>query len=55
MKREPIVSDYMTKTPHTIGADQTVAQARHVMRSHGIRHSPVLQDALRGRAPGRAA
>ncbi|HEY4121650.1 MAG TPA: CBS domain-containing protein [Byssovorax sp.] len=43
MKREATVADYMTKTPHTIGADQTVARAHAVMRSHGIRHLPVLQ------------
>lgn len=37
------IKDYMTKSPHSIGADQTVGFARSLMRDHGIRHLPVLQ------------
>ena len=38
----PKISVYMTTEPHTIGADQTMAQAHAVMREHRIRHLPVL-------------
>jgi acetoin utilization protein AcuB len=44
MKRtEPTVADYMTKTPHSIGAAQTIARAHAVMREHRVRHLPVLE------------
>ncbi len=33
----------MTKSPHTIGRDQTLDRASEVMRTHGIRHLPVLE------------
>ncbi len=33
----------MSTSPHTIGAEQTLAEAAEVMRTHGIRHLPVLQ------------
>lgn len=32
----------MSKNPHTIGIDQTIAHAHEVMRTHHIRHLPVL-------------
>jgi acetoin utilization protein AcuB len=38
----PPIRKYMSTNLHTIGADQTVAQAHTVMRQHGIRHLPVL-------------
>jgi acetoin utilization protein AcuB len=38
----PEVRKYMSTSPHTIGADQTMAHAHDVMRKHGIRHLPVL-------------
>jgi acetoin utilization protein AcuB len=38
----PAVQRFMTRSPHTIGADQTMAQAHTVMRSHRVRHLPVL-------------
>ncbi len=38
----PTVSKYMSTSPHSIGPDQTLAQAQHVMREHAIRHLPVL-------------
>jgi acetoin utilization protein AcuB len=33
----------MTATPHTIGANQTLARAHALMRDNAIRHLPVLQ------------
>lgn len=38
----PSIHKYMTTTPHTIGDDQTLAQANHIMREFSIRHLPVL-------------
>jgi acetoin utilization protein AcuB len=38
----PPIKAYMTTTPHTIGADQTMARAHDVMREHRLRHLPVL-------------
>jgi len=32
----------MTPAPHTIGRDQTLTSAHHMMREHRIRHLPVL-------------
>ena len=32
----------MTRSPHTIGRDQTLKTASEVMREHGVRHLPVL-------------
>jgi acetoin utilization protein AcuB len=37
-----LISEFMTKSPHTIGAEQTLATAHALMREHGIRHLPVL-------------
>ncbi|MDI1442733.1 CBS domain-containing protein [Polyangium sp. 6x1] len=37
------VSDYMTRSPHAIGFDQTLVQAHKLMREHDIRHLPVLR------------
>ena len=39
----PTVVKYMTTSPHTLGADQTLAHARSVMKEHEIRHLPVLR------------
>ena len=36
------VGSYMTRTPHTIGAEQTLKVARQLMRDHHVRHLPVL-------------
>jgi acetoin utilization protein AcuB len=36
------VGSYMTKTPHTIGAEQTLKVARQLMSDHHVRHLPVL-------------
>lgn len=38
----PPISKYMSTSPHTIGADQTMAHAHAVMRKERIRHLPVL-------------
>jgi acetoin utilization protein AcuB len=37
-----MVSRYMTPSPHSIGAEQSLSRARIVMLEHGIRHLPVL-------------
>jgi acetoin utilization protein AcuB len=36
------ISKYMTASPHSIGADQTLEKAHEMMRKHRIRHLPVL-------------
>jgi acetoin utilization protein AcuB len=33
----------MTKSPHTIGQEQTLATAHQMMREHSVRHLPVLE------------
>jgi len=38
----PTIQKYMTTTPHTIGADQTIAKASALMSQYRIRHLPVL-------------
>lgn len=37
------IEEVMTRAPHTIGDDQTVASAKHEMLERGIRHLPVLR------------
>ena len=39
----PPISRYMTRQPWTIRRDATLAQARAMMRDHGVRHLPVLE------------
>jgi acetoin utilization protein AcuB len=39
---EPIAS-YMTVSPHTVGAEQTLGYAHELMREYHIRHLPVLR------------
>jgi acetoin utilization protein AcuB len=39
----PTVQKYMTTSPHTIGADQTLAQAHALLKQYKIRHLPVLK------------
>jgi acetoin utilization protein AcuB len=36
------ISDYMTKSPHTIGQEQSLETAHALMREHSIQHLPVL-------------
>jgi acetoin utilization protein AcuB len=43
MKAIPTVKKYMTTTPHTIGADQSLVKAEKMMGEHHIRHLPVLK------------
>jgi acetoin utilization protein AcuB len=38
----PSVQKYMTTSPHSIGSDQTLAHAHHLLREFRIRHLPVL-------------
>jgi acetoin utilization protein AcuB len=33
----------MTRSPHTVGTDQTLAHAHALLRQHKIRHLPVLR------------
>jgi acetoin utilization protein AcuB len=37
------VSDCMTPSPHSIGAEQPLAVAHQMMRKHRVRHLPVLR------------
>jgi acetoin utilization protein AcuB len=37
------IRDYMTESPHSIGANQPLATAHEMMRAHQIRHLPVLR------------
>lgn len=39
----PRIDEYMTRSPHSVGAEQTVGFARQLMRAHRIRHLPVLR------------
>ncbi len=39
----PVVLKYMTMSPHTVGADQTLAHAHAILKDHDIRHLPVLR------------
>jgi acetoin utilization protein AcuB len=41
---EPIVDQFMTRVPYTIGADEPLSLAHQMMRQHGIRHLPVVQN-----------
>lgn len=43
MKRSPVIGDYMTRGPHTIGVHQSISSALKIMQSHGIRHLPVYE------------
>ena len=38
----PPVKRYMTTSPHTIGQNQSLAQAHKLLQAHHIRHLPVL-------------
>ena len=38
----PPIQKFMTTSPHSIGADQTLSVAHEMMRAHAIRHLPVL-------------
>ncbi|HEY6559886.1 MAG TPA: CBS domain-containing protein [Polyangiaceae bacterium] len=38
----PAIKTFMTTAPHSIGKDQTLAQAQAFLQQHQIRHLPVL-------------
>lgn len=40
--RELVIEDRMTKTPHMIGAEQSLKTAHALMRQYHVRHLPVL-------------
>lgn len=42
VRQFPVVRQYMTPSPFTIGPSQSLAAARRLMREHKIRHLPVL-------------
>lgn len=42
-KAIPSIQKYMTTNPHSVGTDQTLAKADEMMRTHNIRHLPVLK------------
>jgi acetoin utilization protein AcuB len=42
-KEKRTIGDVMTSQPWTIGREQTLKTAHVMMRSHGIRHLPVLE------------
>jgi acetoin utilization protein AcuB len=41
-RQNPRIEAVMTKSPHSIGVEQTLERARTVMTEHGVRHLPVL-------------
>jgi acetoin utilization protein AcuB len=41
-KTHASIDEYMTRSPHSIGQEQTLARAKAVMLEHDIRHLPVL-------------
>ena len=41
--KDKSVGAHMTAHPYTIGSDQTLEHAKHLMYSKGIRHLPVLE------------
>ena len=40
----PRIGQFMTRTPYTIDHDQPLVRAHELMRTHQIRHLPVLQN-----------
>jgi acetoin utilization protein AcuB len=40
----PAIRNYMTLSPHSIGGEQTLADARAMMLGNDIRHLPVLNE-----------
>jgi acetoin utilization protein AcuB len=39
----PLVRDFMTPSPFTVGAEQTIAFAHTLLYEHRVRHLPVLR------------
>lgn len=44
MKAIPQIHKYMTTTPHSISADETLFQAFDIMKKYEIRHLPVMKN-----------
>lgn len=42
MTKTVLVQDFMTKSPHSIGVELSVGDAKKIMRAYKIRHLPVL-------------
>lgn len=42
VRQYPVVRQYMTVAPHTVGRDRSLADARRMMTDHHVRHLPVL-------------
>jgi acetoin utilization protein AcuB len=40
----PTISEFMTRSPHSIRSTATVDEAMRLMRQHGFRHLPVLEE-----------
>jgi acetoin utilization protein AcuB len=38
----PVISKFMTPSPHSIGVEQSLFVAHELMREHHVRHLPVL-------------
>ncbi len=43
VRQFPIVRQYMTPAPHTVGPTSSLAAARRIMVQHQVRHLPVLE------------
>ena len=43
-KAIPLIEKFMTTTPHSIGAEQSIGKAHQMMKEFNIRHLPVLGD-----------
>ena len=43
-KQEPLIQKYMTTNPFSITGDQSIHEARVIMRENAIRHLPVVEN-----------
>jgi acetoin utilization protein AcuB len=41
-RKSPLVSAYMTRLPHELAKDQSVAEASEIMDREGIHHLPIM-------------
>jgi acetoin utilization protein AcuB len=41
-RKQRLIAEFMTKNPHSIGVEQSIATAQTLMRQRRIRHLPVL-------------
>lgn len=39
----PAIAKFMTAAPHSVGRDQPLSEAHKLMRTHDVRHLPVLE------------